>query len=48
MLRAPEPKLKCHLDVVVPVNGDDVAAARATAAHQLAAIQADTAAADGL
>ncbi len=43
-----EPKLKCYLEVVVPVTGDDVAAARATAAEQVAAIKADLAAAAGL
>ena len=43
-----EPKLKCYLEVVVPVNDDDVAAARATAADQLAAIKADIASAAGL
>ena len=43
-----EPKLKCYLEVVVPVLGDDVAAARTTAADQLAAIKADIAAAAGL
>ena len=43
-----EPKLKCYLEVVVPVLGDDVAAARETAADRLAAIKADVAAAAGL
>jgi phosphomannomutase len=43
-----EPKLKCYLEVVVPVRGDDVAAARTTAADQLAAIKADIATAAGL
>jgi phosphomannomutase len=43
-----EPKLKCYLEVVVPVPGDDVAAARATAADRLGAIKADLAAAAGL
>jgi phosphomannomutase len=43
-----EPKLKCYLEVVVPVPGDDVAAARATAADRLTAIKADLAAATGL
>jgi len=40
-----EPKLKCYLEVVVPVAGDDVAAARDRAAQDLAAISADLAAA---
>ena len=43
-----EPKLKCYLEVVVPVPGDDVSAARATAADRLGAIKADLAAAAGL
>lgn len=36
-----EPKLKCYLEVVVPVTADDVTAARATAAEHLAAIKTD-------
>ena len=36
-----EPKAKCYLEVVAPVAGGDVAAARAAAAAQLAAIRAD-------
>ena len=36
-----EPKLKCYLEVVVPVADGDVAAARATAARDLAAIAGD-------
>ncbi len=43
-----EPKLKCYLEVVVPVLGDEVEAARATAADRLAAIKADLATAAGL
>lgn len=43
-----EPKLKCYLEVVVPVLGGDVVAARGTAADQLTAIKADLAAAAGL
>jgi phosphomannomutase len=43
-----EPKLKCYLEVVVPVLGDDVAAARAMAAEQLTAIKTDLATAAGL
>jgi phosphomannomutase len=38
-----EPKLKCYLEVVVPVSGGDVAAARDRAAQDLAAISADLA-----
>jgi phosphomannomutase len=36
-----EPKLKCYLEVVVPVRGGDVPAARARAAADLAALRAD-------
>ena len=43
-----EPKLKCYLEVVVPVAGDDVAAARTQAAAELAAIKKDLAAAAGI
>jgi phosphomannomutase len=43
-----EPKFKCYLEVVVPVLGDDVAAARAMAADQFAAIKTDLATAAGL
>ncbi|RIQ14396.1 phospho-sugar mutase [Jiangella rhizosphaerae] len=43
-----EPKLKCYLEVVVPVDGGDVDAARAVAAGRLAAVRADVAAALGL
>ncbi|PZF80219.1 phospho-sugar mutase [Jiangella anatolica] len=43
-----EPKLKCYLEVVVPVDGGDVAAARAVAADRLAAVRADVGAALGL
>lgn len=45
-----EPKLKCYLEVVVPVSGGDgdVAAARSTAAERLAAVRTDLAAAAGL
>jgi phosphomannomutase len=42
-----EPKLKCYLEVVVPVT-DDVAAARRTAREALAALRRDVAAAVGL
>ncbi|MFB9525440.1 phospho-sugar mutase [Nonomuraea roseola] len=42
-----EPKLKCYLEVVVPVTGE-VARARATAAAELDALKADLAAALGL
>ncbi|MEQ6903482.1 phospho-sugar mutase [Nocardioides sp. YIM 152588] len=43
-----EPKLKCYLEVVVPVADGDVAAARASATEQLAALRADIAAAAGI
>jgi phosphomannomutase len=43
-----EPKLKCYLEVVTPVEGGDVADARRTAAEALAAIRRDLAAALGL
>jgi phosphomannomutase len=36
-----EPKLKAYLETVVPVADDDVAAARRTAAHTLAAVTSD-------
>ena len=42
-----EPKLKCYLEVVVPV-GDDVAAARSAAVARLAAIKEDMRAALGI
>jgi len=40
-----EPKLKCYLETVVPVQGGDVAAARRRAAATLAAVKADLASA---
>jgi len=43
-----EPKLKCYLEVVEPVDGGDLEAARAVAARRLAALRADVAAAVGL
>ena len=43
-----EPKLKCYLEVVVPVVDDDVAAARAQAETDLSRLRADVAAAAGL
>ncbi|WGX98334.1 phospho-sugar mutase [Nocardioides sp. L-11A] len=43
-----EPKLKCYLEVVVPVLGGDVAVARAEAATRLTALRADIAAAAGI
>ncbi len=43
-----EPKLKCYLEVVVPVKGADVQAARISAAGRLDAIRADLATAAGL
>lgn len=43
-----EPKLKCYLEVVVPVAGGDVPAARTTARDRLAAVRTDIGAALGL
>ncbi|UUW89690.1 phospho-sugar mutase [Pimelobacter simplex] len=43
-----EPKLKCYLEVVVPVAEGDVATARAEAATRLTALRADIAAAAGI
>ncbi|TDO44106.1 phosphomannomutase [Kribbella sp. VKM Ac-2527] len=43
-----EPKLKCYLEVVIPVSDSDVAAARTQAAEELAAIKKDLAAAAGI
>jgi phosphomannomutase len=43
-----EPKLKCYLEVVIPVEGDDVAAARTQAAAELDAIKKDLATAAGI
>ncbi|ETK33292.1 phospho-sugar mutase [Microbispora sp. ATCC PTA-5024] len=43
-----EPKLKCYLEVVVPVDGGDVAAARAKGARDLEALRKDLAVALGL
>ena len=43
-----EPKLKCYLEVVIPVEGDDVAAARAQATAELTAIKQDLAEAAGI
>ncbi|MBA4861263.1 phospho-sugar mutase [Streptomyces sp. PSKA54] len=44
-----EPKLKCYLEVVVPVGSrDDLGAARATAAELLGAIRRDLSAAAGI
>lgn len=43
-----EPKLKCYLEVVVPVLDGDVAAARTASATRLAALRADVAAAAGI
>ncbi|MGH3459536.1 phospho-sugar mutase [Aeromicrobium sp.] len=42
-----EPKLKCYAEVVVPVTGSDVTAAREQAAAELAKLRADLAAATG-
>ncbi|MCR1784546.1 phospho-sugar mutase [Nocardioides carbamazepini] len=43
-----EPKLKCYLEVVVPVVDGDVATARAEAATRLTALRADIAVAAGI
>jgi phosphomannomutase len=44
-----EPKLKCYLEVVVPVaTSADLPAARATAAHALGALKSDVASAAGI
>ena len=43
-----EPKLKAYLEVVIPVDDEDVAAARISAAGRLDAIRADLARAAGL
>lgn len=43
-----EPKLKCYLEVVVPVADADVASARTEAATRLVALRADVAAAAGI
>jgi phosphomannomutase len=43
-----EPKLKCYLEVVIPVSGDDVTAARAQATTELAAIKQSLTTATGL
>jgi phosphomannomutase len=43
-----EPKLKCYLEVVVPVPDGDVRAARRTAAEELGAVARDVSAALGL
>jgi phosphomannomutase len=36
-----EPKLKCYLEAVVPVSGNDLPSARTAATHRLAAVKAD-------
>jgi phosphomannomutase len=43
-----EPKLKCYLEVVVPVEGDDVAPARVRAAQDLEDLKKELALALGL
>jgi phosphomannomutase len=43
-----EPKIKCYVEVVVPVADGDVAAARRTAQESLAAVKQDLAGAAGL
>ncbi len=42
-----EPKLKCYLEVIVPVEGDAVGSARTKAAQRIASLRADVAAAAG-
>jgi phosphomannomutase len=43
-----EPKVKAYLEVIVPVEGDDVAAARTTAATTMEELRADVTAALGI
>jgi phosphomannomutase len=43
-----EPKLKAYLEVIEPIGGDGVPAARQRATTALAALRAETAAALGL
>ncbi len=43
-----EPKLKCYIESIVPVEGDDVASARAVASERLEAIKVDMRAAMGI
>lgn len=43
-----EPKLKCYIEVIVPVKDEDVAAARALAASRLETIRTDMRAAVGI
>jgi phosphomannomutase len=43
-----EPKIKCYLEVVIPVSDDDVTAARTQAKAELAAIKQDLATAAGI
>ncbi|BDZ61778.1 hypothetical protein GCM10025873_15690 [Demequina sediminis] len=43
-----EPKVKAYLEVIVPVEGDDVAAARTTAAATMDELRADVTAALGI
>lgn len=43
-----EPKVKAYLEVIVPVEGDDVAAARTTAAATMEELRADVTAALGI
>jgi phosphomannomutase len=43
-----EPKLKCYLEVVIPVADSDVSAARSQAAEELAAIKQSLSAALGI
>jgi phosphomannomutase len=43
-----EPKLKCYLEVVIPVSSNDVPAARTQAALELAAIKQSLSTAAGI
>ncbi|WP_020391984.1 phosphomannomutase [Kribbella catacumbae] len=43
-----EPKLKCYLEVVIPVEGEDVAVARTQASTELTAIKQDLSTAVGI
>ncbi len=43
-----EPKLKCYLEAVVPVHGDDITTARGIAAERLSALRGDVSRAAGL
>jgi len=43
-----EPKVKAYLEVIKPVEGDDIAAARAAATEEMALLEADVRAALGV